>query len=239
MIEHAKTAKPLSKRNYERWIFIGLGLVILTIVGVGYGPKIFLLGSYPFPWYSIIVRVHVVLVNLWLLTLAAQVGFAIFKRIDLHRAFGVWGFRIAAVWALSAVLAWADMLRREADTYEISFILLTRIGLFSIFMIFAYRERRNPTAHKRLIILAMSQAIIGGIFQLPIPFVQGIHPHAYLAALIFPAALISYDLISARKIDPVTLWGSILILIVHFARVPISQSASWLGIAHWIGTLGI
>ena len=88
-------------------------------------------------------------------------------------------------------------------------------------------------------ILGMSQAIIGGIMRLPIPALQHQFPASALVALLFPLALILWDLSTTRRLHRATLIGSLIILFVHLTRVPLSQTAPWLAFAHWVGSWGL
>jgi hypothetical protein len=220
-------------------MFVGLMVLILAVIGVGYGPRIFVPGLFRPVMESVLIRIHVVFVALWLLAFAGQALFAATRRFDLHRKFGVWAFRIAAVWVVTALLALASMLHQDASTGAESFWLLTRIGIFAAFMAMAWRERVHPREHKRWVILAMSQAMIGGIKGLPIEWIHANFAHAALVALAFPLGLAVYDWATERKLHRATAWGALVILAVHLVRTPISETRAWLGVAHWIGSWGV
>jgi hypothetical protein len=223
----------------RRLMFPALALTILAIVGVGYGPRIFLVGLYHPDMQHWIIRIHVILVSLWLCTFALQAGLAAVGRLDWHRRIGPWGFLIATVWVISALLALTVLLHLDPSTGAESFVLLTRISLFAFCLAMAYRARRVPAEHKRWMILGMSQAIIGGIERLPVPWVHDNFPHSALVALMIPLALVIYDLASLKRLTRPTLWGGLLILAVHLVRVPISETRTWLAVAHWVGSLGL
>ena len=220
-------------------MFPGLALLILAIVGVGYGPRIFVAGLYHPEMQHWIIRIHVMLVSLWLCTFALQAGLAATGRLDWHRRIGLWGFRIGAVWIVSALLALAVLLHLDPTTGAESFILLTRIGLFAVCLGMAYRRRATPAEHKRWMILGMSQAIIGGIMRLPVPGLRENFAHSAIVALLIPAAFALYDWFTLKRLTQATLWGGCTILVVHLVRTPISETAAWLALAHWIGSLGI
>jgi hypothetical protein len=202
-----------------RLMFPALALLILGIVGVGYGPRIFVVGLYHPEMQHWIIRIHVMLVSLWLCTFAVQTGLAAMGRLDWHRRIGPWGFGVGAVWVVSA--------------------LLTRIGVFAICLAMAYPMRRTPAEHKRWMILGMSQAIIGGIMRLPVQGLANNFPNSALVALLIPLSLAAYDWITLKRLTGATLWGGTLILIVHLIRTPISETSGWLAVAHWIGALNI
>ncbi|HEX4284474.1 MAG TPA: hypothetical protein VHZ28_05240 [Terracidiphilus sp.] len=222
-----------------RLMFPALALLILGIVGVGYGPRIFVVGLYHPEMQHWIIRIHVMLVSLWLCTFAVQTGLAAMGRLDWHRRIGPWGFGVGAVWVVSALLALAVLLHLDPTTGAESFILVTRIGVFAICLAMAYPMRRTPAEHKRWMILGMSQAIIGGIMRLPVQGLANNFPNSALVALLIPLSLAAYDWITLKRLTGATLWGGTLILIVHLIRTPISETSGWLAVAHWIGALNI
>ncbi len=59
-----------------------------------------------------ILRIHVMLVSLWLCTFAAPAALAATGPLDWHRRVGPWGFRVGAVWIVSALLALAVLLTK-------------------------------------------------------------------------------------------------------------------------------
>jgi FtsH-binding integral membrane protein len=149
----------------------------------------------------------------------------------------LWAFRIAAVWVITALVALWVLLRQVPQATPVAFLLLTQITLFLLCMALAFQERQNPSEHMRWVILAMSQAIIGGIERLPIAATQNSYDRSALVALLFPLALFLYDAAIARHIYRASLVGGITILAVHLVRVPISQSAAWLAIAHRLASV--
>jgi hypothetical protein len=233
--------QPKARRtgHTDRWLFFALGALILAIVGIGYGPAIFVAGLVRPEVQSVIIRIHVVLVSLWLCSFAAQVLFAIAGKLVWHRRFGTWAFAVAAVWAFSALAALAVDLHLEPQYDAEGFILVTRITIFAGFLAMAWIQRTRPPAHKRWMVLAMSQAIIGGIRSLPIPWLHENTLHATETALAFPLALIVYDFVKNRRLEPATLWGSAIIFAVQLIRFPVANSHAWLAMARWVGSLNL
>lgn len=229
----------MEKRTTDRWLFIAMAVLMLVIVGVGYGPRVFLAGLYQPVMHSVIVRLHLVFVSLWLCAFAAQTLFAMLGKIGWHRRFGLWAFRIGAVWVVTALLALAALLHEDETAGVSGLVLLTRIGIFAVFLWMAYRTRNHPAAHKRWLLLGMSQAVIGGIRALPIAVVHDTPGAAASIALLFPLAMVFYDAWKLKRIEWATLWGGTAVICVHLIRIPLSQTRVWLEIAHWVGTWGL
>lgn len=218
------------------WFLIAVAAAILAIVGIGYSPAIFVpLLTTPQMRHALI-SFHLCLVSLWLLAFAAQVILAAAGKFEWHKRAGRWAFLVAAIWALSAVMAVPVDLHLDPTDDAASFTLLTRIGSFSVLMAFAWRRRRNPPSHARLVVLAMSQAFIGGINQLPVAYLNGHYDRALWLALAIPAALAVYDLMRMKRLLPVTIWAGLSLLAVQVLNVTVSETPAWRGIARTVGS---
>lgn len=106
-----------------------------------------------------ILNVHAVVFTIWLLIFTAQVLQILGNRVAWHRRFG-W---FAAAWTcLMAVLGpWAalDSLAVNLHTpgFSSSFLAVNIVDIagFLIFIGWGLTQRKNPAAHKRLMMLAM------------------------------------------------------------------------------------
>jgi hypothetical protein len=104
------------------------------------------------------IRVHAVVFTGWMLLLTAQVLLVLRNRVAWHRKMG-W---VAAGWAcLMAIMGpWAAMASQTAHMHSPGFfpqflsINLVDIGGFLILLAWGIALRRNPAAHKRMMILA-------------------------------------------------------------------------------------
>jgi hypothetical protein len=219
-----------------KWFLIAIAVVILTVVGIGYTPAIFVPLMKTPQMHHALITVHLGLVSVWLLAFAAQVLFAAAGKWRWHAQAGRWAFVIATIWALSALVALAVDLHLDPTDDPGAFTLLTRITAFSVMMAFAWRERRNPQVHARLVVLAMSQAFIGGINQLPIGYLGGNYDRALWVSLSIPAALVLYDLLRMKKCLPVTIWAGLSLLIVQILNVTASTTPAWRSIARSVGS---
>jgi hypothetical protein len=96
--------------------------------------------------------------------------------------------------------------------------------IFSKLIYFAFRNRFNPAAHKRLILIA-TIALLDAAFALwPI---GGVSAHFQFGCYALLLLLIVYDLWSTRKIHSATLWGWVFFVVLYLVRAPISNTAPW------------
>lgn len=105
----------------------------------------------------------------------------------------------------------------------------------SVFL--AFRNRFNPSAHKRLILVATSGLMIAAIARWPLPFVHRNAPRAALVTYIFLLMLAAYDLWSTRKVHRATLWASAFLILVYQIRLPIGKTAARHAFATWVQSI--
>ena len=135
-------------------VWLGV-LWVGMIAGFGVDIPRFLHENPPAP---VAVRVHAVVFTTWLLLLTAQVLLVLRDRVSWHRKLG-W---IAVGWAcLMAVLGpWAAMaaqaVQLHGPLYDPPFLSvnIVDIGGFLVLLAWGIALRRNPAAHKRMMILA-------------------------------------------------------------------------------------
>jgi hypothetical protein len=102
------------------------------------------------------------------------------------------------------------------------------IVCFAIVIFAAWRTRRKPDTHKRLVLLAtigLTEAAFGRF-----PWSQiGLPPDAgaVTGIGIILLLVIAYDLVSLHRVHRATLWAAPLIFVVSAFAVPIGMTAIW------------
>jgi hypothetical protein len=145
------------KARDDRFAFaVWLGLLWLGMVaGFGLDFPRYLRETPPAP---IVVHVHAVVFSGWLLLLTAQVLLVLRERVPWHRKLG-W---VAAGWAcLMGVLGpWAAMASKAVELhgprYNPPFLAINFVEMAGFIALLGWgiALRRNPAAHKRMMILA-------------------------------------------------------------------------------------
>lgn len=231
-------------RKTEHLFFSGMSLLMLIVVFIGFSRTYYLAGVFHAPLPSAVIHVHGAVFSLWILLLNVQAGLVYAGRTDLHRKLGVAGFTMAVCMVVLGVMAATDALRRghspapgvSPETFY--FVPMSDMVVFATLILFAIRERKNPPAHKRLILLANIGLMVAAIARFPVstfernPISSGILSDAFLLLMMV------YDHRSTGKVQKVTLWGSLLIVGMQFLRLPIGMSPAWRGFANRIEHLG-
>ncbi len=235
----AKINAPLPGRRYDHVFFsVVVALMVATVI-VGFGPTYYYAGVFRAPLPPPIIHVHGALFSCWMLLLVTQTLLISARRVDVHRKLGIAGMCVACAMVVVGVGAATNSLMRPPvvpgrDIQAFYLIPLTDILNFSVLMAFAYRERRDAAAHKRLILIATNALMLAAVARWPIALLHRQVWRASIASDIFLLMLVLYDLWSLRKLHRATLWGGAFFLVIQQIRFPISHTATWHHIAAWV-----
>lgn len=223
-------SKPQPRIRYDHIFFPAFAVLIAIVVFIGFAQTYYLHGflhipafkailAPPFPW---IVHVHAVVFTSWIILLVVQTSLVTAHRVDLHRWLGLFGFGLACVMPPVVFAAMCTQLVRlhpPSQPLVLPWFQFVDLAVFSTLIYFGYRQRRNPAAHKRLVIIG-TIALLGAAFaRWPTHFVGHQH-NAYFACYGLVLLLAGYDLFSTRKIHRATLWGGAFLVI---SRYPIES----------------
>src|ERR1700688_4051903 len=225
-------------RKYDHLFFLGMAVLLLASVFLGFAHTYYLAGVFHAPLPSAIVHVHGAIFSSWILFLLAQTTLVASGRTDVHRRIGIAGFLLAC--SMVVVGAWAatNSLGRGGgppgiDPKTFYIIPMTDMLIFAVLVFFAYRARFDSAAHKRIIIIATGALMIAAFARWPLPLIQHNPLAAALLSYLFLLMLVAYDLWSTHKIHRATIWASVFLIFVQQIRFPIGQSAMWHAFATW------
>jgi len=235
--------KSLPGPQYDNYFFSAMALLILATVFVGFARTYFLAGVFRAPLPSLLVHIHGAVFSSWILLLIAQIALVTAGRVDIHRRLGLAGFGLACLMVVLGVLAATALMARGRSPVPVfdaqTFYAIPMAGMlvFATLIFFAYRNRSNPSAHKRLILIATIAILDAPTGRPPFtvitahPFMDSIFVYTFLLLVI------AYDLWSTRKVHRATIWATAFVVVVGQLRVPIGQTAAWHHFATWAQTL--
>jgi hypothetical protein len=237
----SKVARTITDLRFEHLFFSGMSVLMLLTAFFGFARTYYLAGMFRAPLPSLIIHIHGAAFTCWILLLITQTSLVAAGRTDIHRKLGIAGFLLACAMFVLGILAGTDNLLRGHDvvgrdpkTFYI--VPLTDMLLFGTFIYFAFRNRKNPAAHKRYIFLATTAILVAAIARLPFAFSRRNNPVDGALSDLFLFALIAYDLWSTRKIHRATLWAGIFLIFIQQVRMPIGKTALWHAFATWVQT---
>jgi hypothetical protein len=226
---------------WDRIFFSAMIVVLWATVLFGFAKTYFLAGMVTAPLPNRLIHIHGAVFTLWMVLLLVQTGLISAKKVRWHKQLGLFGFGLAVAMLVLGSLAATDALRRgsaplglTAKTFYV--VPITDMLVFGVLVFFAYRARFQPTAHKRLILIATIGIMDAAVGRWPIAFLQA-NPRAQdLVPFGFLLALVLYDLVSLRRIQRSTIWASLFVVVVHLTRVPIAFTPAWQAFAtHMLG----
>jgi FtsH-binding integral membrane protein len=219
-----------------------MALLLLASVFAGFARTYYLAGMVHATLPSVIIHLHGAAFSCWILLLVTQTSLVAAGRVDIHRRLGIFGFLLACAMVVLGVLAGTDSLARgfappglDAATFYV--VPITDMLIFSTLVFFAFRNRSNPAAHKRFILIATIGLMIAAVARWPFAPVYRNPIAAALVTYLFLLLLVGYDLWSIRKVHRATLWASALLIVVQQIRVPIGMTAAWHSFAAWAGSM--
>jgi hypothetical protein len=242
--------------------FFWSSTLLLSFLLIGFAPTLFLRAIFAVPPIPGYLYVHGGVLTAWFVWFVVQTTMVRTGRIAVHRRFGVIGAIIAAAVVAAGPMATMGFVARlrahgiDWDTdmsavpalgiegqpmvqfaAEVFWGNLLGIAVFAGLVAAAILLRRNPQAHKRLMLLASIALIgpalarisrwsmFGGEDSLFVPIV-------FLGLL---AVLIAYDVVSARRPHRATLIGCGTIVLALIAAQAIAHSEFGLAVVRMIG----
>jgi len=231
-----------SNRRFEDLFFIGMAVVILASVFVGFAKSYYLAGVFKAPLPNLLVHIHGAAFTLWMLLLITQISLVAAGRVDVHRRLGLLGFGLACVMVILGVLVATGSIARHykpgeegAAVRAFYAVALADMLMFATLVYFAFRNRFNPAAHKRLILIATFAILDAASDRWPIPAPWSdnrLTPLLFCYPLLL--LLMGYDWWSTRKIQRVTLWASGFLVVVQTGRHFIGPTVAWQSFATWV-----
>lgn len=219
------------KNGQGERFFLVMGLVLLAIVIGGFAPPVFTrpggVASLP-----LLLHVHGAVFVSWFLVFCTQARLAGSGNIRLHMQLGKASTLVATAMIVLGYFvirgAYANPDWNVAGMSRAASVMFpfTDIVNFTIAYGLAMANRRNPAAHKRLMLLAglliIDPAAARLVFTLGLAL-----PVILILELALFSALIAYDLKSRRRPSWTSLLGLGLFLVALAAKLTVAQSPGW------------
>jgi hypothetical protein len=220
-------------RAVERVFYSGMSVLLCVCVYIGFSPTYFQAGMLRAPLPSPILHIHGAAFTLWMLLFVVQAAFISARRVTWHRSFGAIAFCLPPVMVVLGIVAAIDALYRGVQIGPldpaVSFAI-PAIGIsgFTAIIYAAWRTRRRPDAHKRLILIATIDLVAAAFGRFPWASI-GLPPAAGAATGLGILLLILsfYDVMTIRRIHPSTMWAAPLAFATVALSVPIGMTAGW------------
>jgi hypothetical protein len=231
-----RSTRPKSLRPDDIF-FPGMALLILAVVFIGFAQSYFLPGMVFAPLPNALVHIHGAIFVSWIFLLVLQNALVAMRQVKWHMTLGILGLILPPLMAVFGVLTVFDSVRRNS-ALPVPFEMIVvgdfeELALFLGLTTWGLLARRDPVAHKRLMILG-TIAIVGPAIN-RWPFPAEIRLPATMAVYsLLPLLVIAYDFWSRRRIHRCTAIATTLILTAMLTLVPVSSLHIWHGFIAWI-----
>jgi len=241
------TVQPTAARLSRPLFFLGISTLILALVVLGFIPTFYLR---PVFWSPTLAHgptlpthllVHGIILTSWFLLLVIQSSLVATHHIQLHRRLGIVGVALAPVVVGLSVAATISRDAPVFDQLSRARPLPNLAGLiaFAICVVLALRLRRQPAAHKRLMIVGSLSILTPATDRLArwITSATSLDIGAGTAAvggagivLLLLLALFAYDVRTTKRVHRGTLLGVSAILIGIVSSIALIQTGTWAAI---------
>lgn len=230
-------------RPYHAWdrtFFLGFVAVCWLGVIMGFAPSVAsrLQGhaDYPAP---LVLHIHAAAFVGWLALLTSQATLVRIGRVATHQAMGRIGFVLVPVMILTALLSeiYSQRFYVDRDPQNLQFFIipLYYVAAFTVLASAALLKRRDPSAHKRLILLATT-VIVGAAYRRWVGDALvavagdgfwGKIVETFTAANLIILAALAYDLVTRRRVHRVYLAAVPAIFAAEMAVSYIYYAPGW------------
>lgn len=236
------TARPRLRLRSDDLFFSGMAGVALIAVLVGFARTYFLAGLFRAPLPNLLVHLHGAAFTLWIVLFITQISLVTARRVDLHRRLGLLVFVLAIVMIVLGTVLASDSLARHvvkhpdmaAELRAFYAVPLFDMLLFSTFVYLGYRNRFQPAVHKRLMWFATLSLLDAGFDRWPVFGPYSLPVVNLICFIPLLLLMLGYDWWSTGKVQRVTIWSAIFMVVVQQVRHPLSHTAAWQSFAAWV-----
>jgi hypothetical protein len=221
----------------DRRLYILAAVFVPIIVLIGFARTYYLKGFFSAPALpSLLVHLHGIVMTSWVILFVVQVSLVATRRVRVHQRLGVLGAMLAAlvvvVGALTGIAGAARGATPGPPALQFLVIPLGDILVFALLVGMALWFRRRPDIHKRLMLLAALNLLGPAIARIPLHFIETGGPFAFFGLTDLPIlACVVFDTVKNRRLHPVFLWGTLMIVAFQPLRLMLASTAVWMRFA--------
>jgi hypothetical protein len=222
----------------DRRLYIWFVVFIPLIVLAGFARSYYLKGFFGTPALpSLLVQLHGLVMTSWVVLFVMQVSLVATGRTRIHQRLGVFGAILAALIVIVGVLTAIAGAARGATPGPpaLQFLVVPLVDM----LVFAtlvgtalYLRRRRLDIHKRLMLLAAVNLLAPAIARIPLHFIETGGALAFFGLTdVCLLACVAFDTVKNRRLHPVFLWGTLLIIASQPLRLMLAGTDVWMRFA--------
>ncbi len=225
--------------RWDRNFFLSITAVVWVGIVLGFGSDLVKHCATPHVAYPLIVHFHAVAFGGWLAVLTTQIWLIRKRRLDVHRKLGMAALGLAGIMIVLGPATAIAMQRAQLGTVESdpSFLAAQLLSILSFagLAASAFVMRNNPSAHKRLMLLATLvisdagfarwlgsdvHALLGSGFA-------GTLGTIYLGSDVLVASLGVYDLVTRHRLHSSYVTGVTWLVIIQLTATFLMRDPHW------------
>ena len=230
------------KAGRHGWFFTGMAIAVVATVVAGFTPTYYLKPLFATPALPLSLHIHGALFTAWVLLFAAQTSLVAANRTDLHRRLGMAGAALAVAMVVSGTAVAIESARlgrpalgvlAQASPLFVLVIPLGSVVVFAILVGLGLYYRRQPQAHKRLMLLATVALLPPALGRMRM--LNALGPQAFFGVtVVFIVVVVAYDYWTRRRVHAVSLWAGLFLALSFPGRIALGHTAAWLTFARWL-----
>lgn len=231
----------LLKRPTERNLFLVAAVAFPLFVLLGYFKSYYFSAFFDVrPVANALVHAHGVVMTLWVLFFTAQIALVRSGNVRLHRRLGVAGVGLALLVVVVGMATAIDALfvRREspggADPHGFFIVPLFDMLLFVAFFAGAIYYRRQPTAHKGLMLMTAINFLPPAFARMPVVPPQLNIFWAFGAADLLALIYLICEARKHRRVNKVFAVALLIFIASQPLRTYLAGTEGWLGLIGWL-----
>jgi hypothetical protein len=223
-------------RSLYTWVAVFSPIIVL----MGFARTYYLKGFFGTPALpSLLVHLHGIVMTSWVFLFVAQVLLVAGRRTRVHQRLGVLGAVLAALVILVGVATAVSSAARGNSpgppALQFLAIPLGDMLVFAILVGTALYFRRRMDTHKRLMLLAALNLLTPAIARIPLQFIETGGPLVFFGLTdLCVLACVVFDTVKHRRLHPVFLWGTLLIIASQPLRLMLADTDVWMRFATWL-----
>jgi hypothetical protein len=233
----------LDGRLFDRRLFVAAAIAFPLIVLAGFARTYYLKGLFgtpPLP--SLVVHLHGALMTAWVVLFITQVWLISSRRIRIHQRLGYAGIAlgvmiIAAGFVTALRAAKYGSASTPAGIPTLAFLIVPLFDLVMFAGLFgaAIYYRRQPAAHKRLMLLTAINFLPPAIARIPLPSLQALGPIWFFGLpTVISLACLGWDWKQQARLNGAFLVGMVLLIVSYPVRLVLMNTGAWLQLAGWL-----
>jgi hypothetical protein len=229
-------------RRFDRRLYGAAAVLFPLLVVLGFARTYYLRPFFEVPPIPAgIVHVHGIVMSVWVLLFVAQVWLISSRRVRVHQRLGYAGVALGALviatgvpTALRAAKYGSPSTPPDVPGLAFMAVPLTDLVMFAIFFGAAIYYRRQPAAHKRLMLLTALNFLPPAVARIPVAELQAFGPLWFFGVPTVLALLCVAVDTRRNGLSRVLMIGSLMLIASYVLRLSIMGTDAWLRVAGWM-----